>query len=114
MAECSGHVIPLTRRIGELFVRGWFASTIGPHIVSWRPLSAPELVHERVHVAQWRRYGITMPLRYGLASLRVWRAGRRLYWDNPFEIEAYAAQAAAQSSEDSAGRLVPTGGPEPT
>jgi hypothetical protein len=47
--------------------------------------------HERVHVAQFERWGLLMGPAYLLASLAQWCRGRDAYWDNPFEIEAYRA-----------------------
>ncbi|MFN3191110.1 MAG: hypothetical protein ACE361_11345 [Aureliella sp.] len=45
--------------------------------------------HERVHVAQFERWGPFMGPAYLLASLWVWSRGKHIYWDNPFEKEAY-------------------------
>jgi hypothetical protein len=44
--------------------------------------------HEHVHVRQYERWGILMPVLYLLASVRAWVSGRHFYWDNAFEIEA--------------------------
>ncbi len=45
--------------------------------------------HERVHVAQYQRWGpLFIPL-YLLFSLIVWFQGKKPYRDNPFEREAY-------------------------
>lgn len=44
--------------------------------------------HERVHVAQYERWGPLFFLAYPLASLWQWLRGRSPYWDNPFEREA--------------------------
>lgn len=48
--------------------------------------------HEHVHVRQAERWGILFIPAYLLAS--VWQGlnGRRLYADNPFEREAFAAE----------------------
>ncbi|MEM8733830.1 MAG: hypothetical protein AAGG44_06400 [Planctomycetota bacterium] len=46
--------------------------------------------HERVHVRQFERWGLLMGPAYFLASLWVWSRGKHIYWDNPFEKEAYA------------------------
>lgn len=45
--------------------------------------------HERVHVAQYTRWGLLFPLAYVIASLLAWLAGRPAYRGNCFEIEAY-------------------------
>jgi hypothetical protein len=45
------------------------------------------LRHELAHVAQWSRWPITFPLRYLRAHIR------HGYHDNPYEVEARAAEA---------------------
>lgn len=52
-------------------------------------------VHERTHVEQFERWGFCFPLIYLLAGLQAKRRGGRMYWDNPYEIEARAAAKAA-------------------
>lgn len=49
------------------------------------------LAHELAHVEQWRRDRL-FPLRYAAASLRYG------YWNNPYEVEARAAQPSATST----------------
>jgi hypothetical protein len=44
--------------------------------------------HERVHVAQYERWGPLFLPAYGASSLWQLIRGRRPYWDNHFEIEA--------------------------
>ncbi len=44
--------------------------------------------HERVHVAQYERFGFLFPLLYLAASLRAMSRGGRAYRDNAFEREA--------------------------
>lgn len=44
--------------------------------------------HERVHVRQFRRYGLWMPILYVLDSLRQMLQGKHYYKDNRFEVEA--------------------------
>lgn len=47
----------------------------------------PRLIrHELAHVAQWRRHPFTFPFRYTAAHIRFG------YRDNPFELEARAAE----------------------
>lgn len=46
--------------------------------------------HERVHVAQWSRWGLLFPFAYLGASLFARLRGRDPYLDNPFEREAFA------------------------
>ena len=48
--------------------------------------------HEHAHVRQFERLGVLMLLLYPLASLWLWLRGGRPYWDNPFELEARAAE----------------------
>lgn len=66
------------------------AVTIGRTIVVHPSvLITPQLVrHELVHVAQWRRYPLTFPLRYVVNHFRYG------YHDNPYEVEARAAEEA--------------------
>jgi hypothetical protein len=44
--------------------------------------------HERVHVAQYERWGVFFLLAYPLSSLYQRLRGRRPYWDNAFEVQA--------------------------
>ena len=44
--------------------------------------------HERVHVAQYERWGPLFLPAYLGSSLWQWLRGRRAYWDNRFEVEA--------------------------
>lgn len=44
--------------------------------------------HERVHVAQYERWGPLFLPAYLASSLWHWAQGRRAYWDNRFEVEA--------------------------
>ena len=83
-------IIPWLRRPGRLLLPDWLAITLGSDILAWRPLSERELRHELEHVAQWSRYGWTLPPRYALASWRSWRAGQGWYRGNRFEVEARA------------------------
>ncbi len=84
-------VWPWSRRIGGRFLPDWLAITVGGTIVAWRALRDDELEHELEHVRQWRRYGITFPIRYVSASVAARRSGKRWYDDNRFEAEARAA-----------------------
>ena len=45
--------------------------------------------HELVHVRQYERWGVFFGPAYLGCSLALWLAGRRAYWDNPFEKQAY-------------------------
>ena len=88
MTKYRLHVWPWLRRIGELALSDWLAITIGNRILAWRALSDAELEHELAHVRQWSRFGVAFPLIYVAHSLRLRRAGKRWYHDNPFEKEA--------------------------
>jgi hypothetical protein len=44
--------------------------------------------HERVHVAQYERWGALFFLAYGASSLWQLANGRGAYWNNAFEVEA--------------------------
>lgn len=48
--------------------------------------------HERVHVAQYARWGPLFLIAYPLASLFVWSRGGHPYLDNPFEVAARAGE----------------------
>jgi hypothetical protein len=51
--------------------------------------------HERVHVAQYERWGPLFFLAYGLSSAWQLLRGRSSYWDNYFEIQARVLSAEA-------------------
>ncbi|WML90687.1 hypothetical protein RCF98_17195 [Thiothrix lacustris] len=55
-------------------------------------------IHERVHVAQFERWGFLFPLVYLLAGIKARQRGGSLYWDNPYEIEAYTKAAEAKDN----------------
>lgn len=102
------HVWPWLRRLGHRFVlRDWLAITVGSHIFAWRRLDEAELAHELTHVRQWRANGLLrFPIRYLRASRDAARAGGDRYRENPFELEARAAEAAVRirRAVDGAGR----------
>lgn len=50
-------------------------------------------VHERVHVAQFERWGFLFPAAYLAASAVIALRGGDPYRDNPFEVEARAAES---------------------
>lgn len=49
--------------------------------------------HERVHVAQWARWGLLFPFAYLGASLVARFGGRDPYLENAFEREAFRSEA---------------------
>lgn len=48
--------------------------------------------HEWVHVRQYERWGPLFVPAYLLSSCWLWLRGRNCYLDNPFEVEAFAAE----------------------
>jgi len=48
--------------------------------------------HERVHVAQYERWGALFLVLYPASSAIQWLCGRDPYYDNPFEREAFDAR----------------------
>lgn len=75
---------------------GWLTGTAGPaaavtlgRTIVVHPavrLSERLLRHELAHVEQWRRQPLTFAVRY------AWQHLRHGYRDNPFEVEARAAE----------------------
>lgn len=51
--------------------------------------------HERAHVRQFERWGVFLLPLYLVAGVREWTRGRHPYRDNPFELEARAAELIA-------------------
>lgn len=85
---CGG---PLPRALSRLLPGLSIAAITLGHVVlaqseedldRWR-------AHERVHVAQWARWGLLFPFVYLGASLGARLRGRDPYLDNPFEQEAF-------------------------
>jgi hypothetical protein len=68
------------------------ALTFG-HVVFGQTEAALEITrtHERVHVRQYERWGPAFVPAYLLASAYLYLRGRDGYRENPFEVEAYAA-----------------------
>ena len=46
--------------------------------------------HERVHVRQYERWGPLFIPAYLASSVIAWKRGKNPYYDNIFEVEAYA------------------------
>lgn len=55
---------------------------VHPHV----PLTPRLLRHELEHVRQWRAHSLSFPVRYAWSHLRYG------YHDNPYEVEARAAE----------------------
>lgn len=66
------------------------AMTLG-HVILGISFDALDRVtnHERVHVAQYTRWGPFFLPAYGFSSLMAWMQGKDAYLENVFEIEAY-------------------------
>lgn len=70
------------------------ALTLG-HVVFGQTQAALDATrsHEQVHVRQYERWGIVFVPAYLAASAYLYVRGRDAYRENPFEIEAYDADA---------------------
>ncbi len=82
---CALHRVPFASRFGAI--------TFG-HVVigiDARTLARSRR-HERVHVAQYERWGVLFFPAYLGASALLWLRGRDPYFDNPFERAAYRAE----------------------
>ena len=89
--EVGGGILePLLTRAVPGFSIG--AITLGHVVLGASPgqLEASR-AHERVHVRQYERWGALFPLMYLGSSLLALAGGRRVYRDNAFEREAFAA-----------------------
>jgi hypothetical protein len=73
------------------WVRGGVSAITFGHLVlgTDRDALARTRRHERVHVAQYERWGPFFIPAYLLASLWMLLRGRHPYFDNPFEREAF-------------------------
>lgn len=74
--------------------RGFAAMTLGHVILGFSATRLEQLrPHEHVHVRQAERWGILFIPAYLLAGLWQGLRGRHIYYDNPFELEAFAMDA---------------------
>lgn len=93
VVESEGGLARWLLRHATLLPGGAAAITLGEVVLA---RDAAELArtraHERVHVAQARRWGPLFFLAYGLASLAAWRRGQCPYRGNRLEVEAYAVE----------------------
>ncbi|MFK7788788.1 MAG: hypothetical protein AB8C95_04740 [Phycisphaeraceae bacterium] len=73
------------------FVKGGAAAITIGHVVIAQNIAMLESTreHERVHVAQYERWGPLFTVAYVAAGLWQWAHGNDPYRDNPFEVEAY-------------------------
>ena len=104
--EVSGGLPRWLLTHATLLSGGAAAITFG-HVVVGRDEATLERtrIHERVHVAQYERWGPFFVPAYVLASLWVLLRRGKPYRDNPFEREAFAkelrAHDAARASDES-------------
>ena len=84
----AGKLIPLIGGRLSGMAKPAAAVTLGRTIVVHPEvhLSDRLLKHELAHVRQWERAPLTFPLRY------VWQHLKHGYRDNPYEVEARAAE----------------------
>jgi hypothetical protein len=84
--EIAGGMLPV-------LARGRFSAITFGHVVLAIDAAAMARcrAHERVHVAQYERWGALFLLLYPACSAILWLRGRDPYRDNPFEREAFDA-----------------------
>ena len=92
VVEAHGGAVAWALRHAVPLAGGAAAITFG-HVVLGRDERALDRTraHERVHVAQYERWGPFFLPAYALASLAAWARTGRAYRDNRFEREAYDA-----------------------
>jgi hypothetical protein len=85
---------PLPRLLSSLLPGLSIAAITLGHVVLARNAADAERwrAHERVHVAQWARWGLLFPFAYLGAALVARLRGRDPYLDNPFEKEAFRSE----------------------
>jgi len=87
LEACGGILRPLLSRGVPGFPIG--AITLGHVVLGAGERELRECrAHERVHVAQYERWGVLFPLLYAASSLAALARGRRVYADNAFERQA--------------------------
>ena len=84
----AGRLVPLIGGRLSGMNRPAAAVTLGRMIIVHPdvPMTDRLLRHELAHVRQWQRAPITFPLRY------AWQHLKHGYRDNPYEVEARAAE----------------------
>jgi hypothetical protein len=93
VVEAHGPALRWTLRWLVPIGGGATAMTLG-HVVLGRDRDALETTrsHERVHVAQYERWGPLFVPAYLAASAWATLTGRHFYFDNGFEVEAFARE----------------------
>jgi len=91
VVEISGGLVSRFLQHGMLVISSATAMTLG-HVVLGQNESCllASRKHERVHVAQYERWGPLMIPLYLLSSGVARVCGEHPYWGNRFEQEAYA------------------------
>lgn len=99
---------PLDAGLQHLGSAGAEALTLG-HVVLARDARRLRRwrAHEWVHVRQFERWGLLMPLAYGLGSLGAMARGGCAYRNNPFELAAFDAQQQRQACRRGRSRHLP-------
>ena len=103
VVEAHGGAVTWLLRRAVPLQNGALALTLG-HVVLGRDAATLDRTrrHERVHVAQFERWGFFFFPAYGLATLAAWARGQRPYRDNAFERAAYDAERLPPSAPDRA------------
>jgi hypothetical protein len=92
--EIAGPWVGLLLRRGTLLKGGARAITFGHVVLAVSPEALDQSRdHERVHVAQYERWGPLFIAAYLVASLLAWARGGDPYRDNRFEREAFGKTA---------------------
>jgi hypothetical protein len=88
--EFHGGLVRRWLRVAGPPPEGAWAQTIG-HVILGQTQETLDhcRVHENIHVDQCERWGPLFIPAYFLASGWQWCRGRRAYYDNPFEREAF-------------------------
>jgi len=75
-------------------ISGFAALTLG-HVVLGHSADCLQRLraHEHMHVRQAERWGLFFVPAYLLAGFWQWMCGSHVYYDNPFELEAFAVEA---------------------
>lgn len=84
----AGRLVPVIGGLLSGFAGHAAAVTLGRTIIVHPDVDLSDrlLRHELAHVRQWQRAPLTFPLRY------AWQHLKHGYRDNPFEVEARAAE----------------------
>ncbi len=97
--ECYGGLVAYLLEHATLLEGGADAMTLGEVILGRTP-EALDLVreHEHVHVRQARKWGAFFIPAYVGCSAWLYLRGRDAYRDNPFEVEAFKVDVAAEDT----------------